>query len=362
MPADRGNATLIMQRGKTRPRPTRRRWRRLIRELGLLAVFAGIYEWIGAHLVQAGGAATSHALMIVAAERSLGLFHEQDIQQAFIHSDTITDAFNAYYGGTHFLVPAFVLGWLLFRHPGQYGRARTTLAALTGAAFACFWLFPVAPPRLLPARFGILDMLTVPDGSGHFETSLINTAGDKYASMPSLHVAWAVWCALALWPVVRPRILRLLVVAYPLLTVLVVVATGNHYFLDAVAGALLSVVSWIAVTRIGAWLSVRRGTRALARQESQGGLARPGSDDGVDVGDGVTPVLRAVGRVDRVAEGADDPDRHRAAERPVRAADPEPDLVGAAERGQLVGGPASGGRGHPCASRVTVLRRHRAAG
>ena len=85
-------------------------------------------------------------------------------------------------------------------------------------------------------------------GSGHLETSLINTAGDQYASMPSLHVAWAVWCALALYPVARHWALRALVVAYPLMTALVVVATGNHFFLDAVAGAVLACLTWAVVS------------------------------------------------------------------------------------------------------------------
>jgi hypothetical protein len=222
-----------------------------------------IYEQIRSHMVQAGGPALSHSLLVVSAERFLGLFHEQAVQAAFISSDPVTDAFNAYYGGTHFLIPAFVLAWLLFRHPGHYGRARTALAVITAAAFVCFRLFPVAPPRLLPARFGIQDMLAVPDGSGHFETSLITTAGDKYASMPSLHVAWAVWSALALYPVVRHWLLRVLVSAYPVMTTLVVVATGNHFFLDAMAGALLACATWAAVTRIGTWLTVRAATRCL---------------------------------------------------------------------------------------------------
>ena len=241
--------------------PALSRWRRVARELGLLALVAIVYEEIAAHLVQAGSVAASNALLVVGAERSLGLFDERAVQAAFLHHDTLTDAFNAYYGGTHFLVPAIAGGWLLWRHPGQYGRARTALVVTSAVAFVVFWLFPVAPPRLLPAHFGIVDMLRAPDGSGHFESTLITTAGDRYASMPSVHVAWAVWCALALWPVARPRILRALVVAYPLMTILVVVVTGNHYFLDAIAGAALAVVTWIAVTRIGAWWSVRRAFR-----------------------------------------------------------------------------------------------------
>jgi len=241
--------------------PALSRWRRVARELGLLALVAIVYEEIAAHLTQAASAAASHALMTVGAERALGLFDERAVQAAFLHNDTVTDAFNAYYGGTHFLVPAIAGGWLLWRHPGQYGRARTALVVTSAVAFVIFWLFPVAPPRLLPAHFGIVDMLRAPDGSGHLESTLITTAGDRYASMPSVHVAWAVWCALALWPMVRPRILRALVVAYPLMTILVVVVTGNHYFLDTIAGTVLSVGTWIAVTRIGSWLSVRRAFR-----------------------------------------------------------------------------------------------------
>lgn len=242
-------------------------WRRLIRESCLILAFAAIYEEIREHMLQAGGAASSHALLIVSAERALGLFHEQAVQAAIIGSDTVTDAFNAYYGGTHFLIPALVLALLIFRHPAHYARARTALAVITGAAFLCFWLFPVAPPRLLPARFGIVDTLVAPDGSGHLDSMLISTAGDKYGSMPSLHVAWAVWCALALYPVIRHWALRALAVAYPLMTTLVVVTTGNHFFLDAIAGTLLACATWAVVTWAGAWLAVHAATRRARRRQ-----------------------------------------------------------------------------------------------
>ena len=240
------------------------RWRRLIKEIFLIATFAVIYEEIRDHMVQAGAAAASHALLVVSAERDLGLFRERAVQDAIIGSDTVTDAFNAYYGGTHFLIPILVLAWLMLRHPAHYARARTALAAITGLAFIVFWLFPVAPPRLLPARFGIIDTLVA--GSGHVEGALISAAGDQYASMPSVHVAWAVWCALAVYPVARHWAVRALAIAYPLVTMLVVVATGNHFFLDVIAGALLACVTFFAVTRAGAWLSVRIATRRSHRE------------------------------------------------------------------------------------------------
>jgi PAP2 superfamily len=262
-------------------------WRRVLRELVYVGVFLGIYEEIREHMVQAGGAAASHALSVVSAEQSLGLFREQTVQALFIRSDNVMDVFNAYYGGTHFLVPAVVLAWLLWRHPERYARARTALALTTAVAFVCFWLFPVAPPRLLPARFGIVDTLTMASPAGHAEGALISAAGDQYASMPSLHVAWAVWCAVALYPVIRHRALRILAAAYPVMTVLVVVATGNHYFLDVAAGALLTGVAWVAVTRLGSWAAVQRDRGHVTPAE-----AGP-SGRGSRVARGGQPALRA---------------------------------------------------------------------
>jgi PAP2 superfamily len=133
--------------GRRRPHMAAETRGRLVREICLVATFAVIYEEIGQHMVQAGGAAASHALLVVSAEQALGLFREHAVQSAIIGNDTVTDASNAYYGGTHFLIPALVLGWLLLRHPAHYARARTALAVTTGLAFVCFWVFPVAPPR-----------------------------------------------------------------------------------------------------------------------------------------------------------------------------------------------------------------------
>jgi glycerophosphoryl diester phosphodiesterase len=245
-------------------------WRRLARELAFAAIFGVIYEELRGHMVQSGSAATSHALSIVSAERYLGMFREQAVQAAFLKADSVVDAFNAYYGGTHFLVPAGVLIWLILRHPGRYGRSRTALAVITGLAFASFWLFPVAPPRLLPGRFGIVDTLRDVGSSGHFQATLIDSAGNQYAAMPSLHIAWAVWCTLAVYPVVRGRALRLLAAVYPVMTSLVVVATGNHFFFDTVAGALLAGVAWAGVTRAGRRIAARTPGNAAPATATSG--------------------------------------------------------------------------------------------
>jgi hypothetical protein len=244
--------------------PTRIRVRK---EIAFVVLFAVAYEALAHGVTENGPLALRHALSIAHVEQELHVFHEEQIQAAFLHFPNLVRGFNLYYGTTHFLVPAGALIWLAIRHPERYIRARTVLAVTTLIGFAVFWRFPVAPPRLLPARFGIIDTLVRLGKSGHFESSLINSAGDVYASMPSLHVAWALWCAIALYPVVRHRILRALVVAYPMLTMLVVIVTGNHFFFDGMAGAIVVTATWMSVTELHKHLAhqVRPVTRSRSR-------------------------------------------------------------------------------------------------
>jgi hypothetical protein len=253
----------------TAKRPRGPRW--VARELLLIAVFAVIYEELHNHMVQVGAVAARHALDIVSLEKLLGIFQEEPLQDIFLHIPGVMRSFNLYYGGTHFLVPAGALIWLGIRHPERYARARTTLAAVTGLGFLFFWLYPVAPPRLLPPRFKIVDTLLTLGHAGHVANALINRAGDTYASLPSLHVAWALWATLALYPVIQHRGLRILAIAYPLMTTLVVVTTGNHFFIDTIAGALLATATWAAVELLAHrppdWRSwAARWAQALAYQ------------------------------------------------------------------------------------------------
>jgi hypothetical protein len=248
--------------GSVPPGPVGRRHtvpvRRITKELVIVAVFVTGYELLRVDMVQDGAQAAAHALAVVRVESAVGLFHEAAIQRLFLHLPPLVTGCNLYYGGTHFVVPIAALVWLAVRHPERYARARTTLATTTAAAFAVFWLFPVAPPRLLPARYGIVDTLVTFHQSGHLEHSLVDSAGDVYAAMPSLHVAWALWCSLALYPVIRHRALRALVVVYPVVTTLVVLVTGNHFITDAVSGAVLVSVVWLLIRLAGS----RRPTRA----------------------------------------------------------------------------------------------------
>ena len=220
-------------------------WWKVARELLFIAVFIYFYELIRGSVVQSGAVATRHALWIVDIERSVGLFVERGVQSVFLSSHAVVGGFNLYYGGTHFLVPAAVLIWLGVRHPAHYSRARNLLMATTVVGFACFWLFPVAPPRLLPAHFEIVDTIRHLDGTRAVAT-LIDRAGNAYAALPSLHVAWAVWCTMAVYQLLEHRWSRVVALLYPVATILAVVVTGNHFVADCVMGTVLVLgVAWV---------------------------------------------------------------------------------------------------------------------
>ncbi|NMM32930.1 MAG: phosphatase PAP2 family protein [Phycicoccus sp.] len=155
-----------------------------------------------------------------------------------------------YYGILHFAVTPLVLVWLRMHRPDNYASIRNLLVGISVAALVVYWLLPLAPPRLsVPA---VIDTMKVNDILSAGSPSGVAAFANQYAAMPSLHVAWAVWVALAVvvaFPVAR---LRHLVWAYPVVTTLIVMATGHHFLADAVAAALLVWWAWAISRAIGA--------------------------------------------------------------------------------------------------------------
>jgi membrane-associated phospholipid phosphatase len=149
-----------------------------------------------------------------------------------------------------------VLIWMFVRHSAHYRLARTTLALSTVIGLVGYYFMPTAPPRLL-ANSGISDTLAAVSDYGWWSNQGsvprgLGSLSNQFAAMPSLHVGWALWAGALLWRFGRHRVTRWAGAAYPVLTTLVVVATGNHYLLDALAGfaaiALAGAVAY-SVTR-----------------------------------------------------------------------------------------------------------------
>ena len=207
-------------------------------------------------------AAFGHAAQLWQAERRIRLTVEPYLNHLTAAHPWLADAAGYYYGLLHFIITPLVLAWLYLRRPAAFGRLRSALLLTTAAANVVFWAWPTAPPRFSVP--GMTDILVTRDILGaahpHGATSLVNL----YAAMPSLHVAWAAWCAAAIVITTRSR-WRHLAWLYSAATTLVVLASANHFLLDAAGG--------LAITGLGI-LATSRPSQLLARLLAR--LASPG--------------------------------------------------------------------------------------
>ncbi|WP_030169237.1 phosphatase PAP2 family protein [Streptomyces sp. NRRL S-813] len=169
-------------------------------------------------------------------ERAFHLPGEGSVQALLLHGDTLVHVANAYYATVHFPATAGLLIWLYLRRPAHYVWTRRVLAAVTAAALVLHLTFPLAPPRML-AEAGLIDTARV-FGPSVYGPPKTDHLSNQFAAMPSLHFGWALMVAIALIVATTSR-LRWLWLLHPLLTLLVIVGTANHYWLDAVAATAL---------------------------------------------------------------------------------------------------------------------------
>ncbi|HET6965021.1 MAG TPA: phosphatase PAP2 family protein [Acidimicrobiales bacterium] len=206
------------------------------KEALIAAAFLVVYELTARHGAAVTSTALRHAITQVHLEQQLGLFHERTVQRWALPDLGLIEAMNLYYAVMHWVVPLGTLIWLYHRDPRRYLRWRDTAVWTTAFCIASSALFPVMPPRMLPARFGFVDTIVRVGGPGGWDSVLEKTAGNTLAAQPSVHMAWALAVALALYPLLRTWWARVLVLAHPVLTLVVVVATANHYFVDLIGG------------------------------------------------------------------------------------------------------------------------------
>jgi hypothetical protein len=208
---------------------------RALLELGLVLLLFELYR-LGRLLARGEDAAAyAHALRVHHLERMLHLPSEATLQ-GLVPSDSLLHAANIYYVAVHFpSMIAFLVWGYLFRPREQYIWARNLVIALTGSALLVHIVYPLAPPRMFP-QWGFVDTMATlgPNAYGGASGAMAN----QFAAMPSLHIGWA---ALIAYVVYRtgPRWLTWIATAHLGLTVLVVVVTANHYWMDGVVALML---------------------------------------------------------------------------------------------------------------------------
>jgi hypothetical protein len=223
-------------------------------ELGGLAVLYGIYEIIRGVGGENYSAAFANTRDIVELEQRLGVFVEQAIQQAAESVQLLPALLGMAYVTFHFVGTAVALVWVHRSHRRHFPMVRTTLVASTAFALVGYVLYPAAPPRL--ADMGFSD--TVSSATGlNLSSDLLGSLYNPIAAVPSLHFGYAVIVGGALVALGRHVWVRAVGWLYPVAMLAIIVATGNHFFLDAAAGGLVVVLGWITARSLVA-ASARR--------------------------------------------------------------------------------------------------------
>ncbi len=217
-------------------------------ELLLIRVGFWIYSYVRGLAPDERGRAEHHGDMVLAVESALRIDVEYGLNQLTAHTHWLRAVSDVYYQAFHYSVPITLLAVLFLRRPAEYRRVRTALSWTTLLALFGFWLFPLAPPRLMPG-LGFIDTAHGPQDLAHPDYGALTALSNQYAAMPSLHVGWSLWCAIVVIRMTPNLWLRALGVLYPLCTTLVVIGTANHYVLDAVGGAMV-VAAGFAIQRV----------------------------------------------------------------------------------------------------------------
>lgn len=211
-----------------------------------MAALYAIWQWVHEHTVTRTAGAVAHSTWIVDAQRRMHLPSERTLQHLVLPHRWLIEALNGYYAIVHVPAVGVLLAWAYFRHRDRYGWIRNVLV-LTTAASLTLQVIPVAPPRFRP------DLGFVDTGL-RYGQSVYGAGGsgisNQLSAMPSIHVAWAVIVAAgAIWAS-RSR-WRWLTIAHPVLTVVAVVATANHWWLDGIVAAAIVALAAGVVTAAG---------------------------------------------------------------------------------------------------------------
>jgi hypothetical protein len=222
-----------------------RRWAHWLRDAVVLVALYQAYSLIQGLVPAHRSVAEANAERMLHVEQGLHLDPELTLNHFVASHGWLAQVSNYWYSSLHFSVSVTVALWLLWRHQSQARHLLNSLYAATALALVGFWLVPLAPPRLLtggPFEDTVVQFHTW----GGWNSGPVDAVANQYAALPSLHMAWALWCAIAVMRCARSGVAQRLVWLYPAGTLFVILGTGNHWLLDAVAGALALGVGFAA--------------------------------------------------------------------------------------------------------------------
>ena len=230
---------------------------------GLLLIYRAIRGFSKSDLQ----VAFANARDVISLEKWLGLGIENDLQRWLLDHPTFIKFLNHYYILFHFPAAIALLLWLFVRHADRYRTFRNLMAVATFSALLIHLVFPLAPPRMIP---GFVDTMRV-FGPNIYPPSALEGAANQIAAMPSLHFGWAMIEAIAVISVLKSH-WRWVILLHPTLMVLAIIATANHWWIDAAVAAVI-IVFFMGVGRaISAWVGDRTWSWTKFRLDAAHGV------------------------------------------------------------------------------------------
>jgi hypothetical protein len=186
--------------------------------------------------------AFSNAIKVIAIEKNMGFFWEQTIQAIFLKHTTLIKVLNTFYLYVHIPATLLFFIWLFKRYNHKYRLVRNGFIAANCVALVFFIVYPCAPPRML-SQYGFSDTLL--DISGvNLYSGVYSGVLNQYAAVPSMHFGNAFLIAVVVFIYAKDSYLKYGIMLYPLFVLLVIVITGNHFFIDAIIGGCIVILPY----------------------------------------------------------------------------------------------------------------------
>ena len=236
-------------RGPDRGALLPRGWRDAALQLGLFALVYNAYQVVRGLTDASTALALANAERVVELERSLGTFFEPGFQDALLErASWLVDLANFMYLNSHFVITTGFLVWLYLFRNEHFPFVRNMFMVAMVLALVGYALYPTAPPRLLPGE-GFVDTIATLTGVAQ-DDGTVGLLVNRYAAVPSMHIAFALMIAVPGMTLCRRAAARAAWSAYPLVVLFVIVATGNHFWFDAAAGAAVACVAAVGAREL----------------------------------------------------------------------------------------------------------------
>jgi hypothetical protein len=219
-----------------------------VAQLSIFVVADILYETVRGVAESNAAVPFTHARSIMSIERSLHIFVEQSVQSWAMGQRVLIDFANFMYVNSHFVITTSLLVWLYLRHNDRFYFVRNMFVVAMGFALIGYLILPTAPPRFFP-ELGYVDTIAYYVNVKH-DSGLVALFFNPYAAVPSMHVAFSLMVAIPTILIVKRHVLKALWALYPLLITFVVVVTGNHWVMDAIAGAAVAGMSALVATHV----------------------------------------------------------------------------------------------------------------